>query len=200
MMTKAIYIATVEPNCGKSLVSLGLAEMILRRTPRVGIFRPVIRGSQIGRDKNIDLLLTHFDLAQNYEDTYGFFRADAANLISRGRYDDALDHVIQRYKAVESQYDFIICIGSDLEGVGALFEYDINADIARNLGTPVLLVGTAAGRSVDEVVNTISMSLDHYVDRGCDVIGTIVNRADIDQVQTLQEALEREVGDKSRFI
>ena len=199
-MTNAIYIATVEPNCGKSLVSLGLAEMILRRTPRVGIFRPVIRGSHARRDKNIDLLLTHFDLAQSYEETYGFFRAEAAGLISRGRYDDALNHVIQRYKALENRYDFIICIGSDLEGVGALFEYDINADIARNLGTPVLLVGTAAGREINEVVNTVSMSVDHYVDRGCDIIGTIVNRAGIDQVEPLQEALEQVVGDKSPFI
>jgi phosphate acetyltransferase len=199
-MTNAIYLATIEPYTGKSLVSLGLVEMILRKTPRVGVFRPVIRGSRERRDKNIDLLLAHYNLDQDYHDTYAFTRTEAAYLISHGRYDEALDKVIQNYKALEEDYDFILVIGTDLEGVGALFEYDINADIARNLGTPVLLVGTAANREIETVVSTVSLSVDHYLDRGCQIIGTIINRAAEGQVRMLRGALQEELGDKSPFI
>ncbi|MEJ2211605.1 MAG: AAA family ATPase, partial [Anaerolineae bacterium] len=43
-MTDSLYIATTDPYSGKSLVSLGVTELLLRRTSRVGIFRPVIGG------------------------------------------------------------------------------------------------------------------------------------------------------------
>ena len=57
-MTDSLYIATTEPYSGKSLVSLGITDLLLRRTNKVGIFRPVIgTTSAQERDKNIDLLL-----------------------------------------------------------------------------------------------------------------------------------------------
>ncbi|MCB0046922.1 MAG: phosphate acetyltransferase [Caldilineaceae bacterium] len=199
-MTNAMYLATMEAYTGKSLVSLGLVEMILRKTARVAIFRPVISGSRDERDKNIDLLLQHFQLDQAYDETYAFTRAEAAQLLSHGRYDDALDKVFQSYKALEERYDFILVIGSDLEGVGALFEYDINADIARNLGTPVMLVGTAADRGVAETVNTAGLSVDHFRDRGCQIVGVIINRAAEEDVSRLRAALQAELGDKSPFV
>ena len=106
-MTNAIYIATVEPNCGKSLVSLGLAEMLLRQTPRVGIFRPVIRGSHATPRQKYRSVAHPLRLGSRIiEETYAFFRAEAAALITRGRYDEALDQVIQKYKALESRVRF----------------------------------------------------------------------------------------------
>jgi phosphate acetyltransferase len=43
-------------------------ELLLRRTSKVGIFRPVIEvPPDKGRDKNIDLLLTYFNLPIDYE-------------------------------------------------------------------------------------------------------------------------------------
>ena len=38
-MSKAIYIATVESNSGKSLISLGLLRMMLTKSTKVGYFR-----------------------------------------------------------------------------------------------------------------------------------------------------------------
>jgi phosphate acetyltransferase len=58
-MTDSLFIATTDRYSGKSLVSLGIADMLLRRTSRLGIFRPVIGArSATERDKNIDLLLS----------------------------------------------------------------------------------------------------------------------------------------------
>ena len=69
-MTNSIYLATIEPHGGKSLISLGVLNAALRVTRRVGIFRPVIGDCTAGRcDKNIDLLLAHFNLSQPYRDT-----------------------------------------------------------------------------------------------------------------------------------
>jgi phosphate acetyltransferase len=200
-VNKSIYLATVEPYSGKSLVSLGITELLLRKTSRVGVFRPVIGvASHEERDKNIDLLLTHYNLDLNYEDTYAFLRSEVGELMGRDRYDEIMDTIIEKYRAIEEKCDFILCIGSDLEGVGSMFEFDINADIAKNLGAPVLLVGTAAGRNTPTAVNTVTLTTDHYLELGSQVFGVIVNRADEKEVDTLKAALEKELGDKLSFI
>ncbi|RZK90145.1 MAG: hypothetical protein EOO62_35485, partial [Hymenobacter sp.] len=41
-MTKAVFIAAAEPYSGKSLVTLGLVNMLLGQTRQVGYFKPLI--------------------------------------------------------------------------------------------------------------------------------------------------------------
>jgi hypothetical protein len=45
-MAKNLYLASLEPASGKSLVALGLMEMLSRRTDGVGYFRPVIAAGE----------------------------------------------------------------------------------------------------------------------------------------------------------
>jgi phosphate acetyltransferase len=193
-MADALFITTTEPYSGKSLVSLGITELLLRRTSKIGIFRPVIGASSAQeRDKNIDLLISHFDLNLEYEDTYAFIRREVTDLLGQDRYDDVLDKIITKYKALESQCDFILCIGSDLEGGAAALEFDFNADVAKNLGCPVLIVTSAANRDVATVVNSVHVTLDAFLERGCQVVGMVVNRAELDSFVELRIALRREL-------
>jgi len=39
---KGIYIATTEPNIGKSIISLGLMQSLLGKAAKTGYFRPII--------------------------------------------------------------------------------------------------------------------------------------------------------------
>ena len=101
-MTNSIYLTTIEPYSGKSLVSLGITELLLRRTPNVGIFRPVIEvPPDQGHDKNIDLLITYYDLDIDYEDTYAFYRHEVADMLAEGRYDDILDTIIPLFDHID---------------------------------------------------------------------------------------------------
>jgi len=193
-MPTSIYLATTEPHCGKSLISLGITELMLRRTSRVGVFRPIIDvSSEHERDKNIDLLLSHFHLNLDYEDTFAFIRRDATDLIGAGRYDEVLVRIIEQYKALESKCDFILCIGSDLAAGTAALEFDLNADIAKNLGCPVLIMTSAADRDVRAVVSSVRSSLAAFIERGCQVLGAVANRADMDSVQPIKAALAKEL-------
>jgi len=167
-MTNSIYITTTGPRCGKSLVALGLTELLLRKTSKVGIFRPFIETPAPGqRDKNIDLLLSHFDLKIDYEDTYAYLEGEATNLISQGRYDEVIDYIIQKYKALEAKCDFMLCIGSDIESQEVAFEIDINAQVAKNLGCPVLIVTRGDRRSPGEVQNGLRVTIDNFEEMGC---------------------------------
>lgn len=193
-MTNSIYIAASEPHAGKSLISLGITELLLRKTRRVGVFRPVISArSPTDRDKNINLLLTNFHLEVNYEDTYAFLKREADSLIAQGRYDNVLDKIIQKYKVLESQCDFILCISSDFEGAGSAFEFDVNADIAHNLGCPVLILGNAFERDTESVVNSVHIAMDLFSKNDCQILGVIVNRAQPDKIAELLDALEARV-------
>ena len=201
MTTNSIYITTTEPYSGKSLVSLGVMELLLRRTPHVGIFRPVIEvPPDKGRDKNIDLLLTHFDLDLDYEETYAFYRYQVQDMIAEGRYDEVLDTIIEKYKALEEKTDFVLCIGSDFEDGSSAMEFNYNADIARNLGSPVLIVTSGVGESIDEIINEVKIAREAYEDSGCQVLGVVVNRTDPELIDDLLEALEEEMPGENALV
>ena len=43
-MLKNLYIVAIEPGSGKSLVRLGIMELLSKRIHKLGFFRPVIHG------------------------------------------------------------------------------------------------------------------------------------------------------------
>jgi phosphate acetyltransferase len=200
-MTDVLYIATIDRYSGKSLVSLGVTDLLLRKTTRVGIFRPVI-GAQPGqeRDKNIDLLLRHFHIDMDYENTYGLLMDEAEELIGQGRYDEVLDRIIARFKALGECCDFILCIGSDLESATAALEFSFNADVAKNLGAPVLLVGSGVERQVASIVNSAHAKFKAYQERGAQVLGMVINRVPMDQLEEVRGALAEELKDEDLIL
>ena len=54
-MATSLYLASLEPSSGKSLVALGLMELLSRRVDRLGYFRPVIP-SDDESDSRIELM------------------------------------------------------------------------------------------------------------------------------------------------
>jgi phosphate acetyltransferase len=78
-MANSLYITATEARSGKSAVSLGLMEMLLRKMERVGFFRPLItvdKGTE-GKDNDIDLISSYFHLEIPYESMYGYTAAEA---------------------------------------------------------------------------------------------------------------------------
>lgn len=200
-MTKAIYVTTTEPYCGKSLIALGIMELMLRKTKKVGFFRPIIRSkSAEQRDKNIDLILQHFKLDLDYEQTYTFLQSEVSNLIGQGHYDTVLDKIVEKYRALERQCDFVLCEGSDFVGESSAFEFDINADIARNLGCPVLIVGSAANRTIEAALSPVYVAIDLFTEKGCPILGTILNRADPEQTDNLLAALKEKLTGTDQIL
>ena len=193
-MASSIYISTVEAGSGKALVSLGILELILRKTSRVGFFRPIIRPYTKGhqKDEDIDLILTHFNLPQTYEESFGLYYREASELISHKKYDTVLDKIIAQYKNLEQNCDFILCEGSDYLGEGSAFEFDLNQAISKNLSCPILVLGDASNRTISNAIIPVEMSVESYQKQDCEVIGIILNKADPQQLDGLKSALEQE--------
>ncbi len=176
-MNNSIYINPTEAYCGKSLITLGLIEHLLRSTQKVGIFRPIIK-SRPGekRDRDINLFLTHFNINIDYKETYGYTTDELQSLEAKGKHNDILDGIISKYKNLEDKFDFIVIEGSDFEGKNSIYEYNLNLEIAKNLGSPVIVVGKAdKNLSIEEQVYNITQSVDNFISHGCTVVKIIVN-------------------------
>ena len=200
-MTNSLYLTTTEPRCGKSLISLGITNLLLRRTGRVGVFRPIIDQKDTKtHDKNIELLIDHFNLKIDYEDTFAYFERDAIALMGQGKTDEIIDTVIQKYKAIESRFDFMLIIGSDFENEESAFEVELNAQIAKNLGAPVLIVSRGDKKELSDVQNVVRVAYDTFTNIGCEVIGIIANRTDPDNLEVLQRTLPEAFKNEKTFV
>ncbi len=199
-MTNSLYISTTEAGSGKALIALGIMELILRRTNKVAFFRPVIRKDPLGKpDEDINLILHYFALNQEYEQAFGLYVEEVEELISRSNYDELLDKIIVKYKNLEQNYDFILCEGSDYLGQVSAFEFNLNTEIARNLGCPILIVGNADRRSRQDAIAPVKMSLKSYLARECQVLAIIFNKASSELQAELQTALENTFG-QSKYL
>lgn len=178
LMANNLFITATEAKSGKSLICLGMMEMLLRKVDRVGFFRPLIEGNADRKDldRDINLISSRFKLEIPLEKMYGYTKAEAEKLISRGKKEEVLEGIMKKYDQLEEMCDFILCLGTDFASSSAAFEFDINAEISKNLGCPVLLVANAYHKSVEDTHRSIEMTLESLEEKGCLTIATIVNR------------------------
>ncbi|BCS87803.1 phosphate acetyltransferase [Pseudodesulfovibrio sediminis] len=177
-MSKNLYVSATEERSGKSAVILGVMQMLLREINNVAIFRPIINDPGEGnKDHDISLMIDHFKLSIPYRDTYAYTLKETRELINSGQYALVLENILNKYKALEEEYDFVLCEGTDFKGKDPAFEFDLNADIAANIGSPMLVVTSGRDKTPDEVVNITQTTLDTLVEKGVEPLACLVNRA-----------------------
>ena len=176
-MNRAIYIATGEPESGKSIITLGLMRILLGRTKKVGYFRPIIEVSEKRkRDNHIETVLAHFNLDMEYDECYALTGTEVIQKKANGKDGEILDIIIKKYKEVEDRFDFILVEGTDFSGEGIFVELDINAIIAKNLGIPIILVGSGKGKDQDELITNLLLTYDSFEDKEVKVLGVVANK------------------------
>ena len=80
-MSRAIYLTAMGPASGKSLVALGLVELVSHRVSRVGFFRPIVQSLP---DNDIELVRSRYQLADD-QVGFAFTAEDVRSLISGTR-------------------------------------------------------------------------------------------------------------------
>jgi phosphate acetyltransferase len=199
-MAKSLYIAAVEPRSGKSVVALGLMELLSRRVRKVGFFRPII-ASNDRPDKELHLILTRYSLEHTYEDAHAHTHEEARRMTGEGRYDELLKDIVSRYRELESRCDFVLCEGTDFTRVSSAFEFEFNADVANNLGSPVLAMVNGRHKSADQVTQAVNVARESFRGQGCSLVATIVNRVDPEQGDVIRQRFrEAGVGEEPVYI
>lgn len=180
-MSKSLYIAATEARSGKSAIVLGVMHLLRANLQRVAIFRPIINDPIDGRpDHDIDLMMRHFDLDMAYEQTYGYTLSEARRILNQGQQALLLENILNKFKELEREYDFVLCEGTDYIGGNAALEYEMNVSIVSNLGSPVLVVVNGRCKSEEDICESAQGTIETFEEKGLEVMGLIVNRANED--------------------
>ncbi|WAL61621.1 phosphate acetyltransferase [Thermocoleostomius sinensis] len=174
-MTNNLYIAAIEPGSGKSLVLLGMIELLSKRVEKLGFFRPVIHNHP-EQDNDMVLVRSRYQIELPYESQYALTAAEARQLIANGQTDELLKRVITAYKALERQCQFVVCEGCDSTDIDPAFIDNFNSLIASHLAIPILLVANGHEKQPEEVISTVKTARDVFVEAGCSIVATFVNR------------------------
>ncbi|AXT53680.1 phosphate acetyltransferase [Aquimarina sp. BL5] len=176
-MSKAVYIATIEPNSGKSIVVLGLMRMLLGKVARVGYFRPIIDDPKEGEiDNHINTVISHFELDINFKNTYAFTRSEVLQKYNQGRPGAIIDGIIEKYKNLEEKFDFILVEGTDFSDEGSIIEFDINIIIAKNLGIPSIIVASGVDKTKEEIAGNLKLAYDTFTSKDAEVVAVVANK------------------------
>ena len=190
-MSKAIYIAASHSNSGKSIVTLGLMRLLLGKTTKVGYLKPIITVAKNKKDFHIETIISHFDLDIDYHDAFVFTGKEVIAKRNQGKIGDVIDTIIKQYKKMESKYDFVLVEGTDFEGDATSVEAELNVNIAKNLGIPVLIISKASKESVDNTIENTKLIYDTFRNGDVEVLSVIVNKVSKDNlIKTEKRLLE----------
>ena len=193
-MTKTIFIASAEPYSGKSMVALGLVNMLLGKAKKIGYFKPIINSSPTDKkDVHIETIVNYFNLPVQYSDTFAFTGSEVMRLIEANNQGEIIDTIISKYKQFEENYDFTLVEGTDFTGEGTAFEFDINVTVAKNLGIPVILVVSGENKTTAQVINSVFTTLRNFEAREVQIIAIIANKVNPAQVDDVRELLQSQL-------
>ena len=189
-MSKNVFIATSEPYSGKSVIAIGLVNMLLGKTKKVGYFKPIINASPNERkDDHIASVTEYFGLSENYDDTFAFTRDQALQMIQNQSQGEMIDVIISKFKKLEEIYDFTVVEGSDFVGEGIAFEFDANISIAKNLASPAIIVISGEHKTTAQIVTAALTVFQNYQAREVQVLAIVVNRVNPEQAEDVKQLL-----------
>ena len=187
-MFHSVYIVGAEPHCGKSIIVLGMMEMLTALTPKVGFFRPIIVENN-GRDPLIHLVSKRYDLNVQGSELYGCTLDVARKMIADGKQEELTKLVLAKYRAVQDKNDIVVCVGTDYVGANSALELDLNAHFANHFGCLFLPIIKGYQRTAGEIADTVRMFEEHLAGQGCDLLAVFANRVPRSEMENLDAIL-----------
>ena len=187
-MVRNLYVTAMEPQSGKSVVALGVMELLKPRVERLGFFRPVVPSEP---DSQLELIRHRYQA----EASFALTQEEASAIPA---YDELRKRVLEAYKALEPRCDFILCEGTDFTSATSALDYGLNADLANELGAPVLVVVKAG--SPDETVAAVQAARNSLKHKGCTIFGVLVNRVPEELVAEITAMVSPQNGDEPVYV
>lgn len=198
-MSKNLYIAAAEAYTGKSLIVLGIMNILLRNFKRVGFFRPIVNIGEMN-DPHISLISQHFTLPFEYDEMYGITDKEAAEFLQTDDMDGMLTVILNKYKRLERKCDFVMIEGTDFTGSLKPFGFDFNSQIANNLGSPVLAVVNGDNKSINEIRDTSLFIKNSLIKEKCTFMGMFVNRVSPQSLDAVESLLKHISNDNEIHV
>lgn len=160
---------------GALFVSMGMMEILKRNLHRVAFFRPIIP-SKNRTDGDISFILQKYKLDMKYEDCYGFDVEYVESMIAQDKFNELLNQLINKFKQLEQEYDFVLCEGIRRSFFKSGMNYNINIEIAKNFGAACINIINASEKSAHEIYESLVIENKDNAKRGCTPFATFINR------------------------
>ena len=155
MQSRSIYLYAKTPKSGMRIVALGLMEMLKTRVQDVAYFKPIIESTP-EKDEDIAFFKAYFPLKQPVESAYGITQAQLRAWIAKDALHSAYEQILERFLALQEEYDFILCAGMVDHALDDLIEGDLSLHVAQNLQAPVMaLINARTYASVTDIEEEI---------------------------------------------
>lgn len=192
-MARSLYVASLEPHSGKSMVALGLTEMLSERVGEVGYLRPVV---PVPDDDRIELIRSRLGDGPDHDRARALFTDDEIDdAVGAGRLDTLVSRVLDAYHELDEVCDFVLVDGTDHTGVSAAIDLGLDTTLASDLGAPVLLVVRGADRDLDGIRDAVAVARERMRDEGVTLAATVVNRVPDDLVDEVRAEVDRLDGE-----
>lgn len=190
-MTNAIYLTTTEPFSGKSVIALGLMNLLAGKTDKLAYFKPVVSTQRTQVDTHLDTIARHFELKTPYLEMFAFTRDEVVKYQNAGKESYIIDTIIEQFKKLQEQNDFVVVEGTDFMGGTTNLEFDGNISIAKNLGLPVVLIVKGEGKPVKEILDNAVTTAKSFMDEGVQILTVVANKIDPDKEEEIKTQLEK---------
>src|SRR5690606_22499673 len=126
--------------------------------------------------------------AETPEQMAGVTRSEARTLLAADRQDELIQRIQQRFKSLQQQADFAVVEGTSYQGLAGEIEFELNAEIAINLGCAIMPIYSALDRSVEDIVQSVRIGNDSLHDHGGQLLATVINQVHPDIDRPLRQA------------
>ncbi|KAG6617501.1 Phosphate acetyltransferase [Phytophthora cinnamomi] len=198
-----LYVTSTEVTKKTAPVLIGLAHVLEHKFERVGYFRPIQPSPDSSMaDHHVHVLKQQLELPQSVEQLYGVTSQRAMEAMLNGRGDDIVEEILERYEECRKGHDFMLIEGSQVSKHESAMSWKINVDIAKAIGSPVLMVtdfGDSAaenGELLEEMVSRTVMGKDQADAAGLNYLGTIANRVRAKDADKLRVDLKKKLHEK----
>jgi phosphate acetyltransferase len=183
----SLYITAMEAESGKSIVALGVMELLSGNVERPGFFRPIVRIP----DPQIELMRRRYELT-------AWHALEADEAIRIRPYEELRKRVVEGYKRLQGECDFVLCEGTDFTGAVPALDFGLNADLANELGAPVLAV--VRGGSPEQTAGRAGAARGALAEKGCETLGIIANRVPAEHVEGVKRALAAQAPEAPVYV
>jgi phosphate acetyltransferase len=191
-MTNAVYLTTTEPYSGKSIIALGLVNLLAAKTEKIAYLKPIVSdGKGTAKDGRLDMIRSHFKLTIPYEDMFVFTRSQVLQHLNAGNEAFFVDSIIDRFKRLQEKSDFVVVEGTDFMGSITNAEFDGNITIAKNLGIPAAIILKGEGKTVQEIVDVAASTTRSFLDEGVQILTVIANKINPDEIENIRTQLAK---------
>jgi phosphate acetyltransferase len=167
------------------------------KTEKIAYFKPIISINGQEKDNHLETISKQFGLDTPYEDMFAFTREQVVDLRNEGNEAFMIDTIIDKFKNLQENNEFVIVEGADFMGRSTNLEFDDNITIAKNLGIPVFLIVKGEDKTVQETVSAAISTYKLFQDEGVQILTVVVNklRPELTEevIEKLQEGLPQDV-------